>query len=146
MNEQRSDRPPFAAILSPYARALGMDLAGEQGPSGEPTLVIAFGPQVEGRPGVLHGGAIGGLLETAGYAVLSHRLGPEGPARRLKPINVTVQFLSAGKPKPTFARGRIVRLGRRVANVAVEAWQDDPAKPIASAVMNIMLAPPPVEG
>lgn len=138
--------PASPAILSPYARALGMDVADQQGPGGEPVLLIAFGPQVEGRPGVWHGGAIGGLLETAGYAALSHRLGLEGLVRRLKPINATVQFLSSGKPKPTFARGRIVRLGRRVANVAVEAWQDDPAKPIASAVMNIMLAPPPAEG
>ena len=133
--------PASAAILSPYARALGIDFAAEHGPNGEPILAIAFGSQVEGRPGVLHGGTIGGLLETAGYAALSHRLAAQGLVRRLKPINVTVQFLSTGKPKPTFAQGRIVRLGRRVANVAVEAWQDDPGKPIASAVMNIMLSP-----
>lgn len=135
-----SEPPVSSAILSPYARALGIDLAEAAGPHTEPVLTVAFGKQVEGRPGVLHGGAIGGLLETAGYAALTHRLASEGLVRRLKPINVTVQFLSTGKPKPTFAQGRIVRLGRRVANVAVEAWQDDPAKPIASAVMNIMLA------
>lgn len=135
--------PASAAILSPYARALGMDFAEVQGPNGNPVLTLAFGSQVEGRPGVLHGGAIGGLLETAGYAALSHLLAAQGLLRRLKPINVTVQFLSTGKPKPTFAQGRIVRLGRRVANVAVEAWQDDPGKPIASAVMNIMLASMP---
>lgn len=134
--------------LTPYARALGIAAAQAQAQAddGAPILSIAFGPQIEGRPGVLHGGAIGGLLETAGYAALSSALDRRGERRRLKPINVTVQFLSAGKPRTTYATGRIVRLGRRVANVAVEAWQDDREKPIASAVMNIMLAEGGMDG
>ena len=37
------------------------------------------------------------------------------------------------------ARGRIVRLGRRNANGSVEAWQEDPSRPIASAVMNVLM-------
>lgn len=126
--------------LAPYARALGITLA-ERDNEPTPVLTVDFGAKVEGRPGFLHGGAIGGLLETAGYAALAQTLAERGVTARLKPINVTVQFLSAGKPKPTFATGRIVRLGRRVANVAVEAWQDDRDRPIASAVMNVMLAP-----
>ena len=31
------------------------------------------------------------------------------------------------------ARALVTRQGRRVVNVRVEAWQDDPAKPIATA-------------
>lgn len=126
-------------IIAPYTRALGIHrVAGGDGDV--PLLLIDFGRQVEGRPGFLHGGAIGGLLETAGYAVLAQALSVGGLDRRMKPINVTVQFLSSGKPRPTYAAGRIVRLGRRVANVAVEAWQDDRERPIATAVMNVMLA------
>jgi acyl-coenzyme A thioesterase PaaI-like protein len=30
-------------------------------------------------------------------------------------------------------------LGRRNANVTVEAWQDDRARPIATAMMNILM-------
>lgn len=127
-------------IMAPYARALGIRFVpGETGETA-PVLVIDFGQQVEGRPGFLHGGAIGGLLETAGYAVVAQALAERDHPPRLKPINVTVQFLSAGKPKPTYAVGRVVKLGRRVANVVVEAWQDERDRPIASAVMNIMLA------
>lgn len=125
--------------IAPYARALGICAAPDSTDTDAPVLMLDFGQQVEGRPGFLHGGAIGGLLETAGYAAVAQALAQQGGLRRLKPINVTVQFLSAGKPKLTFAVGRVVRLGRRVANVAVEAWQDDRDKPIASAVMNIML-------
>ena len=41
-----------------------------------------------------------------------------------------------------FAKARIVKLGRRTANLSIEAWQDDPARPIASAVMNVMVTTP----
>lgn len=122
--------------LTAYARALGMTLAGG---SGAPTVTLVFTHELEGRPGAWHGGAIGGLLEAAGYAALQAELAVRGRDPLLKPINITVQYLSAGRPRTSHARGRIVRLGRRNANLAVEAWQDDPASPIASAVMNILM-------
>ena len=39
------------------------------------------------------------------------------------------------------ARGRaeIVKLGRRIANVRVLAWQDDPAKSVAAGIGNFLL-------
>ena len=40
----------------------------------------------------------------------------------------------------TFALGRVTRAGRRIANLSATAWQDDPAKPVASAWMNVLLA------
>ena len=124
--------------LTAYARSLGISVHGEV--DGAPVLVVDFSNIVEGRPGALHGGAISGLLETAGYAVLRARLQTESRNPQLKPINITVQFLSAGKQKPSYAKGRITRLGRRNANVSVEAWQDDQERPIATAVMNILMA------
>jgi len=125
-------------LLSAYARSLGIRVAGEE--DGLPLLTVDFGPSVEGRPQHFHGGATAGLLETAGYAALRAVLHREGRAAVMKPINITVQYLSAGKAKPTFALGRITRLGKRNANITVEAWQDDRSKPIASAVMNILMA------
>lgn len=126
------------AELTPYARALGIAL--ERIEEGAPVLRVEFSDAVQGRPGALHGGAISGLLETAGYALLRAALAEAGRPVSMKPINLTVQFLASGKPRPTFARARIVKLGRRTANLSVEAWQDDPARPIASAVMNVMVA------
>lgn len=131
----------MSAILTAYARALGIAIVDERQP-GPPTLVLAFSHDLEGRPGAWHGGAIAGLLETAGYAALRSELAARGRDPLLKPINITVQYLSTGRPQASHARGRIVRLGRRNANLAVEAWQDDPAKPIASAVMNILMVEP----
>jgi uncharacterized protein (TIGR00369 family) len=128
----------MTARLTAYAEALGITLV-DQPQSSAPMLVLDFSHDLEGRPGAWHGGAIAGLLETAGYAALRAELEAAGRDPLLKPINMTVQYLSTGRPQTSYARGRIVRLGRRNANLAIEAWQEDPAKPIASAVMNILM-------
>lgn len=124
-------------LLTAYARALGITV--ETAEPDAPILALAFSHDLEGRPGAWHGGAIAGLLETAGYAALRGALAASGRDPLLKPINVTVQYLSTGRPQAAYAQARIVRMGRRNANLAVEAWQDDRAKPIASAVMNILM-------
>ncbi|MGB3469805.1 MAG: PaaI family thioesterase [Erythrobacter sp.] len=126
------------ASLPAYARSLGIRF--DRMEDGLPVLTVDFGPNVEGRPGAFHGGATAGLLENAGYAALRTVLEREERDPVLKPINITVQYLSAGKQKQTYALGRITRLGRRNANLTVEAWQDDRARPIATAVMNILMA------
>lgn len=124
--------------LPAYARALGIEVHAIEGET--PILTVDFGSNVEGRPQHFHGGATAGLLENAGYAVLRARLEAEGRNMQLKPVNITVQYLSAGKSQPSFAAGRITRMGRRNANLTVEAWQEDRSRPIASAVMNILMA------
>ena len=128
---------PFQDELTAYARSLGITVIGEE--AGMPLLSVDFGPNVEGRPAHFHGGATAGLLETAGYAALRAALLAQGRDPQLKPINITVQYLAAGKSKPAYALGRITRLGRRNVNIAVEAWQDDRSRPIATAVMNILM-------
>jgi acyl-coenzyme A thioesterase PaaI-like protein len=124
--------------LPAYARSLGIVLTGEHD-GGLPVLTVDFGPMVEGRPQHFHGGATAGLLENAGYAALRTALLAAGRDPLLKPINITVQYLAAGKSQASFAVGRITRLGRRNANITVEAWQNDRTRPIATAVMNILM-------
>ena len=58
---------------------------------------------------------------------------------KAKPVNVTVDFMRGGRLVETYAQGRVKRIGQRIANVAIEAWQDDPAKPIAAARMTMAL-------
>jgi len=118
----------------PYARFLGVSLV-----EGDPTLLtLPYADSVVGRPGFLHGGAIGGFLEVAAIVALRHALGIESDAR-IKPINLTVDFMRGGRGKLTFAQGVVTRLGTRVANVDASAWQDDPARPIAAARMNYLI-------
>jgi uncharacterized protein (TIGR00369 family) len=122
--------------LPPYADLLGAKL--EWG-DGAPVLVMPFGDDVLGRPGFVHGGALAGLLEVAAIAALRHALESEGGGR-IKPVNVTVDFMRGGREKDTRAAGVVTRLGTRVANVEATAWQDDRAKPIASARMNYLIS------
>lgn len=131
---------PDIETLTPYARSLGISL--DRWEDGTPIMSVPFDETVEGRPQHYHGGATGGLLETAGYAALRAELAKLERAAVLKPINITVQYLSAGKSRTSYAKGRVTKLGRRSANLTVEAWQDDPSRPIATAVMNVLVAEP----
>ena len=121
--------------LPPYAQLLEIAPVSDDDPT---LLTMPSAPTVLGRPGYLHGGAIGGLLEMAAIVALRHALAADGGGQ-IKPINVTVDFMRGGREKPTFARGSVTRLGGRVANVEAIAWQDDPAKPIAAARMNYLI-------
>ena len=121
--------------MIPYARLLGLS---EEPGETAPTYVMPFGEDVIGRPGFLHGGAIGGLLEMAAVGALQQALAAEGGGR-IKPINLTVDYMRGGRDKPTRARGTVTRLGTRVANVEAVAWQDEEARPIAAARMNYLI-------
>ena len=121
--------------LPPYARLLGLDT--RRTDAGELIWVMPFGDNVLGRPGFLHGGAIAGLLEFAALGALYDALG--GAQATLKPINVTVDFLRGGVVHDTLAAATITRLGKRIANIEAHAWQQDRARPIASAQMNVLI-------
>jgi len=98
---------------------------------------MPFHDDVVGRPGYLHGGAIAGLLEFAAFTALSRAIGDD--AVTMKPVTVTVDYMRGGMPGDTFAEAKIERLGKRMANVEAYAWQQDRAKPIASARINFLL-------
>lgn len=122
--------------LPPYADLLGLAVTGEE--DGAPVLLMPWSDGVMGRPGFLHGGAIGGLLEMAAFSALHARFDDvERP--RIKPVTVTVDYMRGGRQADTFALGRIARLGTRVANLEATAWQEDRTKPIAVARMNVLL-------
>jgi uncharacterized protein (TIGR00369 family) len=121
--------------LPPYADLLG--LRTERAADGALLWVMPFREAVVGRPGYLHGGAIAGLLEFAALGTVYDLLGEE-PAR-IKPINVTVDFMRGGLDHDTFAAAVVTRLGGRIANVEAHAWQGDRDKPIAAARMNLLI-------
>ena len=65
---------------------------------------------------------------------------PGDAGARIKPVGVTVDFLRGGGARDTWAFGAIRKLGRRIASVEAAAWQEDEARPIALARMNLLLA------
>jgi uncharacterized protein (TIGR00369 family) len=120
----------------PYAQTLGLTVDGDE--AGAPIFLMQFSEDVVGRPGFLHGGAIAGMLEMAGIGAL-HAAFTDGEVPRLKPVNITVDFMRGGRNKETRAVGIINRIGTRIANIESIAWQDDRAQPIASARMTVLL-------
>ena len=121
----------------PYVRFLGISIVPEGG--GRFHTRLAFGERVIGNPVLpaVHGGVIGAFLETT--AIFQVLLETDGE-RLPKPISLTVAYLRSAGPRETFARATITKQGRRVASVRVEAWQDDPAKPVAAAQGQFLLA------
>jgi uncharacterized protein (TIGR00369 family) len=119
----------------PYVRYLGMrvELAGD-----EMTAVLPYAPHLIGNPMIpaLHGGVIGAFLEMTALAQLSLTQ----PARRVpKTIDITVEYLRPGKAQETYARAILRKVGRRVANVQVEAWQDSRAQLVAGLTGHFLL-------
>ncbi|RXL82985.1 PaaI family thioesterase, partial [Citrobacter sp. AAK_AS5] len=52
---------------------------------------------------------------------------------------LTINYLRSGRPVDTYASVSIVKQGRRIVAFEAKAWQDDPARPIASAFGHFML-------
>ena len=132
------DRPETILDEIPYARFLGVkvEIAGD-----EMTAVLPYAEHLVGNPllPALHGGVIGAFLEMTALAQLAIT---ERRRRLPKPIGVTIEYLRSGRPLTTYARARIKRVGRRVANVEVEAWQEARSAPIAFLHANFLLAEP----
>ena len=127
-----------ALAAMPYVQRLGIDATIEDG------VMIAALPYREdliGNPSIpaLHGGVIGAFLEAA--AALQLCVARE-TARPPLTIGVTVEYLRPGRARDTYAKCSIKRLGRRIANVHVEAWQDEKGTPIALLQGRFRLAGP----
>ncbi|WP_255987314.1 PaaI family thioesterase [Chitinolyticbacter albus] len=123
-------------VAIPYARTIGMQMA-EQ--AGELRFTLPFAQSNVGNVllPALHGGVIGGFLETA--AVLTLLTSAETNAIP-KVVDFSIDYLRSGRPVDLYGRCEIVRQGKRVANVLMTAWQDDLAKPVASARAHFLLS------
>jgi uncharacterized protein (TIGR00369 family) len=130
---------PVGALLAriPYAQFLGVkiELAGD-----EMTAVMPFGNHLVGNPTLpaIHGGVLGAFMEMTALAQL---LLTEGQARQPRVIDVSIEYLRSGRPLTTYARAEIKKVGRRIANVHVEAWQDRRAAPIAALRGHFLVTP-----
>lgn len=132
-----SQAPQTLVETIPYLKAIGISasLRGD-------TIVteLAFDQHVIGDLGAaaLQGGAISTLLESTAILAL---LWEVENIRIPEIMNISVEYLGSGRPKPTFARAEIVRHGHQIANVRTIAWQDDEKAPIAASHAHFHLVP-----
>lgn len=119
----------------PFARFLGLSVAmrGE-----ELVTTLRFDPKLIGNSTIpaLHGGTMGGLLESA--AIFTLLSAPESVVLP-KIINITVDYLRSARAVETYAAGVITKQGRRVTTVQAYAWQEDRDKPVAAAYAHFLV-------
>ena len=126
------------AMLSgiPYAGFLGvrMELHGD-----EMTAVLPYAEHLIGNPTLpaLHGGVIGAFLEMTALCQLAVH---EPLRRQPRTIDVTIEYLRPGRAQTTYARADVRKIGKRIANVHVEAWQEARASPVAALRGHFMLS------
>lgn len=127
---------PFLAAV-PYLRFLGLSVK-PGGSENELICVLPRDPRLIGnaRLPALHGGVVGALLESAAIVQLIWSAETDHIP---KIIDLQVDYLRSARPVETYARAIVTKHGRRVANVRAEAWQDDPARPVAAAHAHFLL-------
>ena len=139
MSEPQSQQERLDAALAriPYVKFLGLrcELAGD-----EMTGILPFSPHLIGNTSIpaIHGGVVGAFLELTALAQLIIR----EPARRQpRTIDMTIDYLRPARGGlTTYARADVRKLGRRIASVHVEAWQDARANPVAALRGHFMLS------
>ncbi len=127
----------------PYLAFLGVRVESREG-----RLVgrMPFSGHLVGNPllPALHGGTLATLLESAAHFEL---LFNASTTTLPKTITVTIDYLRSARPVDTFVSARVFKQGRRVCTLHVTAWQDDEAKPVASATVQLLIlgreGPPP---
>jgi uncharacterized protein (TIGR00369 family) len=116
------DTMPFAAHLGVSAT---VDAAGL-------LLVLTGSPHHVGDAtrGSVHGGVLAALVELAAQV----QVAAAGPATSMLPdtVDFTTAFVREAAVRDTYARATVIRRGRRFVHVRAEAWQQDPADPVAA--------------
>jgi uncharacterized protein (TIGR00369 family) len=119
-------REAFASV--PYARLLGLEL-GEIS-RGEVTIHLEVRDELRQNQGVVHGGAVASLIDTAAaFAVLTQLELNE----RVTTTDLTIHYLRPVSAGRLTATARIVRGGRRLLVLSVEVTNDQQV-PVATAV------------
>lgn len=94
---------------------IGMELVDAR--SGEVDVSLDVEPRHLNLQGLLHGGMIATLADTATGLAVRTKL---EPGTRHVTVQLDVQFLSSGRPGRIVAHGRVVRAGRQIAQAEAD--------------------------
>ena len=115
-----------------FAQLLGLEIVELR--RGEAALSMPVRPELTRMTGIVHGGAIASLMDSASaFAVLS-LLEPE---EQTVTVDLTLHFLRPVTEGRIEARARVLRAGRRVFTVSIEATADT-GKLVATALTSYL--------
>lgn len=104
----------------PFAQLLGIEL--DDISSGAATLGLNIREQLMQNHGVVHGGAIASLIDTAtAFAIISVL----APRERVTTVDLTVSYLRPLTEGRVTAVARVLRAGRRLFVVSAEVFDKD---------------------
>jgi uncharacterized protein (TIGR00369 family) len=98
---------------------------------------LPFRPELCQSQGVVHGGFIASLIDSAGIHAVLWR--PDPAITRGGTTNLTVSYLAAARAVDLVAEARVLRRGRTVAFVEVEVTTPD-GTPVAQGLVTYHLA------
>ena len=124
-------RETFARV--PYVGLLGLEFVRAE--RGAATFALDVREELTRMGGIVHGGAVVSLLDTAAAFAVHTVIEPDG---RTVTVDLTVHFLRPATGGHIEAHARILRRGRRVCILSVEA-RDDAAEIIATATMTYFI-------
>ena len=107
---------------SPFAQRLGLTIERLDAEGAE--LRMPFDPELATVGDTVHGGAIASLIDTA---AVTAAWGDDSPAEGLggATVSIAVDYVAAARATDVVARARVIRRGRSLCFVTVEALDDD---------------------
>lgn len=130
MSERTKLARQFIQAL-PHSVALGMDVVNLE--DGTAVVTMPYDKKLIGDPktGVIHGGAVSALMDTAcGAAVMSHPSNPAGTAT----MDLRIEYLRAAKPGQSITTSATCyHVTRSVAFVRATATDEDADNLVATA-------------
>jgi acyl-CoA thioesterase len=106
----------------PYAHLLGINF--EDAARGTATVSMSARPELERFGGIMHGGALASLADTASaFAVLTTL----EPGVQTVTVDLTLHYLRPVTEGKLTARASVLRAGRRIATVSVEVFNESGA-------------------
>lgn len=119
----------------PYAQLLGINF--EDATRGAATLSMSVRPELERFGGIMHGGALASLADSASaFAVLSTLGGGEQTVT----VDLTLHYLRPVTEGKLTAHARVLRAGRRVATVSVEVFNESGALVVTALTTYLKLS------
>jgi len=109
-----------AIATVPFAHLLGIEV--EEVASGTATLSLEIRNELKQNHGVVHGGAVASLIDTATAFAIITQLKPE---ERVSTVDLTISYLRPLSEGHVKAVARVLRAGRRLFVVSAEVFGDD---------------------